>query len=79
MATYNISLNDELDELVKTEMKRMKYANRSEFFRELVRKQYLETDYTIEAVDEGDPDYQIIQEEKKNAAFVSFEEFKAQL
>lgn len=36
MATYNISINDELDKLIKAEMKRMKYANRSKFFRDLV-------------------------------------------
>lgn len=38
MANYHISLNDELAEIVELEMKRGRYANRSEFFRNLVRK-----------------------------------------
>jgi len=37
MITMNISLNKELAEVVDREVKENKYANRSEFFRELVR------------------------------------------
>lgn len=37
MITMNISLNKELAEVVDREVKAQKFANRSEFFRELVR------------------------------------------
>lgn len=38
MVTYNISINDELAEEVEKYMKRKKYANRSELFRDLIRE-----------------------------------------
>lgn len=37
MTTYNISLNDELAQLVEKQIKINKFANRSEFFRQLLR------------------------------------------
>ncbi|MFA6305608.1 MAG: ribbon-helix-helix domain-containing protein [Candidatus Gracilibacteria bacterium] len=42
MITINISLNKELADIVEHEVKAKKYANRSEFFRDLIRKNYLE-------------------------------------
>ena len=41
MVTMNISLNKELAEFVNKEVKEKKYANKSEFFRHLVRKYHL--------------------------------------
>jgi Arc/MetJ-type ribon-helix-helix transcriptional regulator len=80
MATYNISMNDELDVIVTTEMKRKKYANRSEFFRDLIRKQYVKDDYLIEVIDEDDPDYSLLKTLDRNEQkFLSPEAFKAQL
>jgi len=38
MQTYNISINPELAQVVEKEIKQGKYANRSEFFRDLIRK-----------------------------------------
>jgi len=40
MATFNISLNDELVKVINQEIKKRKYANRSEFFRELIRNTF---------------------------------------
>lgn len=42
MANYSISINDELAEIVEKEMKKGRYENRSEFFRELIREKYVE-------------------------------------
>ncbi len=41
MATYNISINDELAEEFELYMKRKKYASRSECFRDLIREKIL--------------------------------------
>lgn len=67
MTHYNISINDELAEIVERLMKERKYANRSEFFRELIRQHYLqdENNYVIEKLDPSDPDYQLIEKMKK--------------
>jgi len=46
MVTYTISFNDELDVFVREIMKKNKYSNKSEFFRELVLKHYLEKNIT---------------------------------
>ncbi len=42
MKTINIAINPELLVVVDKEMKKKKYTNRSEFFRDLIRKQFLE-------------------------------------
>lgn len=67
MVTYNISVNDELAEEFERYMKRKKYANRSECFRDLIRQKVaVADDYEIEEVLPGDADYQLIQKRKKN-------------
>lgn len=38
MINYNISINNELAQIVEQKIKDGKYANRSEFFRELIRR-----------------------------------------
>jgi Arc/MetJ-type ribon-helix-helix transcriptional regulator len=77
MVTLNISLNDELADIVTKEMKDKKFANRSEFFRDLLRKEYVykNQDVVIEEIGPDDEDYKIIQKRKKNAEFISEEEF----
>ncbi|MEA2088710.1 MAG: ribbon-helix-helix domain-containing protein [Patescibacteria group bacterium] len=41
MITYNISLNKELAKIVDKQIKSGKFANRSEFFRQLLRSVFL--------------------------------------
>ena len=41
MITYNISLNKELAQLVEQQVKLGKFANRSEFFRQILRSIFL--------------------------------------
>ena len=41
MITYNISLNKELAQVVDKQIKLGKFANRSEFFRQLLRSLFL--------------------------------------
>ena len=75
MATFNISLNDELAQIVDEEMKKKKFANRSEFFRDLIRTVYLEKiPFEIEPVLPGDPDYEFVEKRMKNAKYVTFDE-----
>ena len=64
---YNISINSELAKVVEQIMKQRKYANRSEFFRDLIRRYYLEEEYSIEEVDPSDSDHKLIKEREKNA------------
>ena len=72
MPNYNISLNDELAELVDIEIKEGKYSSRSEFFRDLVRQRYVADDgrCDIEVVSPTDPDAVLIQSRKKDASFI---------
>jgi Arc/MetJ-type ribon-helix-helix transcriptional regulator len=77
---YNISINEELAEIVEQMMKAGRYTNRSEFFRDLIRKYYInEMDMVIEELDENDPDYKYIQERKKDAEFITLEELEHDL
>lgn len=72
MPNYNISLNDELAELVDIEIKEGKYSSRSEFFRDLVRQRYV-TDvgrHDIEIVPSTDPDAALVQSRKGDASFI---------
>ncbi len=41
MITYNISLNKELAQIVEKKIKSGKFANRSEFFRQILRSMFL--------------------------------------
>ena len=72
MPNYNISLNDDLAQIVETEIKEGKYSNRSEFFRALVRNRYVADDdrCTIETVSVDDSDAAIIKQRKHDASFV---------
>ena len=57
MPNYNISLNPALAREVERTIKKRKYANRSEFFRHLIRQYCLEEDYLIEELEPSDADY----------------------
>ncbi len=73
MPNYNISLNDEIAQIVDTQIKERKYSSRSEFFRDLIRQRYV-TDQDrcdIEVVTPTDPDAILIQKRKKDASFIS--------
>ncbi len=75
MTTCTISMNDELAEIVEYEMRRGRYKNKSEFFRNLVRKVYLESEEgVIEEVLSGDPDYELVKKrEKEPGDFIPLE------
>lgn len=66
MTTYNISLNPALARIVEREIKSKKYANRSEFFRSLLRRHYVEDEYVIEELSPDDPDYVLLQSRARN-------------
>lgn len=68
MITINISLNKELADIVEHEVKTKKYANRSEFFRDLLRKNYILND--IEELDKNDPDYKLVKKMEKDSEFI---------
>ena len=74
MTTFNISLNPELAEIVEIAIKKWKYANRSEFFRDLVRKYYMLDWAYIEEISEWDPDTNLIKKREKDAEYIPFEE-----
>ena len=74
MTTYNISINDELASIVEETIKTQKYANRSEFFRDLLRKFFVKNEHSIEEINEHDEDYNIIQAREKNASFTPLSE-----
>jgi Arc/MetJ-type ribon-helix-helix transcriptional regulator len=74
MITMNISLNKGLAEIVDKQIKKKKYANRSEFFRDMIRKQYVEPAIGIETLDKNDPDYKLVEERSKDADFVDISE-----
>ncbi|MEK7648714.1 MAG: ribbon-helix-helix domain-containing protein [Patescibacteria group bacterium] len=71
MPNYNISLNKGLAQIVTTEIRKKKYANRSEFFRDLIRRRYVlrESDVVIDNILPSDPDYTLVRKRKKNASF----------
>jgi Arc/MetJ-type ribon-helix-helix transcriptional regulator len=60
MINYNISLNKELAQIVEEKIKLGKYANRSEFFREMIRKLFVfENDkLEIEEIKKGTKEYE---------------------
>lgn len=72
MPNYNISLNDEIAQIVDTEIKEKKYSSRSEFFRDLIRQRYIvDVDRCdSEAITSTDPDAILIQKRKVNASFI---------
>jgi|WetSurMetagenome_2_1015567.scaffolds.fasta_scaffold55617_6 Arc/MetJ-type ribon-helix-helix transcriptional regulator len=81
MITYNITFNEDLASVVDKEMKRNKYGNRSEFFRDLVRKVYIfkpAPDYVIEELNESDEDYKLMKSRQKRANFIPLDKMLKQ-
>lgn len=60
MANYHISLNKELAKIVDRGMKEGCYANRSEFFRNLVRKYCIEEEFVPTKTNTPEPDCKLI-------------------
>ena len=60
MINYNISLNKELAQIVEEKIKLGKYSNRSEFFREMIRKMFVfsNNNFEIERIEEGSTEYE---------------------
>jgi Arc/MetJ-type ribon-helix-helix transcriptional regulator len=76
MINYNISLNKELAQIVEKKIKSGKYANRSEFFREMIRKMFVfgDKEYFIEEIKNGSCEYEKLEKmskDKKNIASYS--------
>jgi Arc/MetJ-type ribon-helix-helix transcriptional regulator len=59
MPQFNISINPELSVIVDREMKRRRYANRSEFFRDLIRKSFVDE---VEPLLPGDRDSALLKQ-----------------
>lgn len=74
MATYNISLNDELAQLVEASIKQGYYANRSEFFRSILRNYYQQEGIIVESLAANDADYKEVQK-MKNDSSIEFVDF----
>ncbi|MBA3047935.1 ribbon-helix-helix domain-containing protein [Patescibacteria group bacterium] len=68
MITYNISLNKELALLVDKHVKSGKFANRSEFFRQLLRSMFLPNaaDNTLNDWIYSDPHYSELKKRVKS-------------
>ena len=67
-------MNNDLADFISQMLKKYKYANRSEFFRDLVRKEYLKErkvidNCAIEELHPDDEDFKIIEERKNNSNF----------
>ena len=82
MITYNISLNKELAQIVEEKIKLGKFANRSEFFRQLLRSMFL-SEKTKDIKNDfvySEPYYSELQKrvnnfKKGNEKFISSKEF----
>lgn len=69
--TFTISFNKDLAQVVSKEMKRGKFENTSEFFRDLVRQRFLWNGWEIEEIDFKDSDYKEAKRAVKHEKFVS--------
>ncbi len=67
MINYNISVNKELADVVEREIKVGKYANRSEFFRDMIRDMFVREDLDIEAISPRTQVYKKLKKEVKLA------------
>ncbi|MCK5510948.1 hypothetical protein KAI65_05430 [Candidatus Parcubacteria bacterium] len=66
MNTYNISLNKELADLVDKQMVKGKFANRSEFFRQLLRHAFFSKTHTQEDWIYSEPFFSELQNRVSN-------------
>lgn len=75
MTNYNISLNDELAEIVENAVEQKMFSSSNDFFIHLIRQQYLKDDeVSIEEVSPYDADYAFVREREENARFVSLKD-----
>jgi len=65
MINYNISINKELADVVEKEMTIGKYANRSEFFRDLIRDIFVRRSLDIEPILPKTKEYKEMNEQVK--------------
>ncbi len=65
MINYNISINKELADVVEREMTVGKYANRSEFFRDLIRDIFVRRSLDIEPIYPKTKEYEEINKQAK--------------
>jgi len=77
MINYNISINKELAQIVEQKIKEGKYANRSEFFRELIRRLFvMDKTFDISLVTPDNSDYKKLekmsQEKDKITSYSKF-------
>lgn len=77
--TYTISFNHELAEVVEKEKKNGKFGNTSEFFRQLVRQNFLGEDLVIERLDPSDPDAIESKRRAKTEKFIPWSQVKKKL
>lgn len=77
--TFTISFNKNLANVVAKEMKRGKFENTSEFFRHLVRSQFLLNAHSIETLDAADPVAKASKRAARTEQFVPFSQVKHQL
>lgn len=82
MINYNISINKELADVVDREIKVGKYANRSEFFRDMIRDMFVREDVDVEVISPRTQTYKKLKKEvklaKNNGEVVSWREVKKQ-
>lgn len=74
MKTYTISFNPDLAKVVQKEMKRGKFDNTSEFFRDLVRQRFLWNGWEIEEIGPDDPDYHESKKALRTEKFIPLSE-----
>lgn len=77
---YNISINKELDSIVSKKMKEGRYGNRSEFFRDLLRRSFVfENNLDIELVPQGTKEHKEMMQIYKKGEFISWGDVKKDL
>ena len=80
MINYNISLNNELAQIVEQKIQEGKYANRSEFFRELIRHIFVfQESLDIEAIMPDNSDYKKLEKmSKEKTKIMTYSQFARQ-
>jgi len=78
MLHYNISINKELASIVEQEIKAGKYANRSEFFRDMIRDLFVrKNSLDIEPISKTTTEYREMKKALKNKKdFIPYETVK---
>lgn len=77
--TFTISFNGDLAGVVTKEMKRGKFENTSEFFRHLVRTQFLLDTYLVEAMNARRPLAKMSKRSVRTETFVPLSQVKLEL